>query len=192
MLIGLALRSLANRRGTALLTIVAIAMAVSMLLGVEKVRNETRASFLATVSGIDLIVGARTGSVQLLLSSVFHIGNASNNVSRDSYQRISRHPLIAWSVPISLGDSHRGFPVVGTTDAYFEHVRHGRGQPLQLASGRRFEGPDQAVIGARVASELDYRVGDTIVLAHGAGPVSFQQHSRHPITVSGIDTAAQV
>ena len=63
----IALRSLANRRFTALLTIFAIALSITLLLAVERVRTETRTSFASTISSTDLIVGARSGSVNLLL-----------------------------------------------------------------------------------------------------------------------------
>lgn len=185
-LLRLSFKSLVNRRFTALLTVLAIALSVALLLGVERIRNEARASFSNTVSGTDLIVGARSGSVQLLLYSVFRIGNATNNISWQSYQRIANHPRVDWAIPVSLGDSHRGFKVMGTDAAYFEHFRYGRGQALDLAEGAAFGDIYQAVIGADVARELGYRLGEQIVLAHGTGAVSFVEHVDKPFTVSGI------
>src|SRR5205814_9200768 len=70
--------------------------------------------FRSSVSGTDLIVGARSSPVHLLLSSVFGIGNATNNLSWESYRRIAALPEVAWTIPVSLGDSHRGFRVLGT------------------------------------------------------------------------------
>ena len=120
----LALQSLRNRWLTALLTVLAIAVSIMLLLGVEKVRTGARQSFADTISGTDLIVGARSGSIQLLLYSVFRIGNATNNITWASYQDIAARPEIAWIVPLSLGDSHRGFRVLGTTPDYFAHYRY--------------------------------------------------------------------
>ena len=77
----LAWRSLRNRRSTALLTISAIAISVALLLGVEKMRTAAREGFANTVSGVDLIVGARSGQLNLLLYSVFRVGDATANVS---------------------------------------------------------------------------------------------------------------
>ena len=74
----LSLRSIANRRLSVALTVVAVALAVALLLGVERLRNDARAGFAQTLSGTDLVVGARSGPVQLLLYSVFHLGNATN------------------------------------------------------------------------------------------------------------------
>ncbi len=186
-LLRLALASLNNRRFTALLTVFAIALSVCLLLAVERVRNETRASFANTISGTDLVVGARSGSVNLLLYSVFRIGNATNNIRWDSYQRFAEHPRVAWAIPISLGDSHRGYRVMGTSAGYFEHYRYGRKQPLQLAEGRAFESdPLEVVLGAEVASALGYQLEDSIVLAHGVARVSLVQHDDKPFRVVGV------
>ena len=64
--------------------------------------------------------------MQLLLYSVFRIGNATNNIRWESYEALARHPQVKWSVPISLGDSHRGYRVMGTSEGYFVHYRYGR------------------------------------------------------------------
>tara|TARA_E500000318_G_scaffold538_1_gene729 strand:+ start:128 stop:1384 length:1257 start_codon:yes stop_codon:yes gene_type:complete len=186
MLLRLSLQSLANRRSTALLTILALAISIALFLGVERVRTGARASFANTIAGTDLIVGARSGSVQLLLYSVFRIGNATNNITWESYRDIADRPEVAWTVPISLGDSHRGFRVMGTTDAYFEHYRFRGNAPLTLAKGERFNDLFDAVLGADVAADLGYKVGDPIVVAHGLGAVGFTKHEDMPFRVSGI------
>jgi len=182
----LALKSLANRWLTALLTIFSIALSVMLLLGVEKVRIGARQSFADTISGTDLIVGARSGSLNLLLYSVFRIGNATNNITWKTYQDIAARPDIAWIVPISLGDSHRGFRVMGTTPDYFSLYHYRHGQPLEFASGAPFSDLFDAVIGADVAAELGYKTGDKIIVAHGLGSVSFLEHDDKPFRVSGI------
>lgn len=182
----LALQSLSARWLTALLSILAIAFSVMLLLGVEKVRTGARQSFADTISGTDLIVGARSGSVQLLLYSVFRIGNATNNVTWKSYSDISSHPDVAWSVPLSLGDSHKGFRVLGTTPAYFEHYKYRGDQKLKVGDGKVFSDLFDAVIGADVAKSLGYKVGDKIVIGHGLGSVSFLEHDDKPFQVAGI------
>jgi len=182
----LALKSLANRRITAVLTVLAIAISVMLLLGVEKVRTGARQSFADTISGTDLIVGARTGGLQLLLYSVFRIGNATNNVTWESYRDISSAPEIAWAVPLSLGDSHRGFRVLGTTPDYFTHYRYRQGQPLKFRAGKPFADIFDAVLGSDVASSLGYKLGDPIVVQHGLGAVSFVEHDDKPFRVAGI------
>ena len=185
-LLRLALTSLNNRRFTALLTVFAIALSVCLLLAVERIRTETRASFASTISGSDLIVGARSGSVNLLLYSVFRIGNATNNIRWDSFEHFAGHPRVKWAIPLSLGDSHRGYRVLGTSAAYFEHYQYGRNQALQFTEGQPFDDLFEVVLGAEVADALDYKVGQQIVLAHGVSTVSLVKHDDKPFTVVGI------
>nr|WP_298168985.1 ABC transporter permease [uncultured Pseudomonas sp.] len=186
-LLRLALASLGNRRFTALLTMFAIALSVCLLLAVERVRTEARASFANTISGTDLIVGARSGSVNLLLYSVFRIGNATNNIRWNSFERFAAHRQVKWAIPISLGDSHRGYRVMGTSAAYFEHFRYARSQPLKIEQGRAFaDDPFEVVLGAEVAEALHYQLGEELVLAHGVATISLVKHDDKPFTVVGI------
>ncbi len=182
----LALQSLANRWLTALLTVLAIATSVMLLIGVEKVRTGARASFADTISGTDLIMGARSGGIQLLLYSVFRIGNATNNVTWKSYEDIASRPEVAWSVPLSLGDSHRGFRVLGTTPEYFARYRYRQTNGLSFAAGAPFSDLYDAVVGSDVAAALAYKVGDKVVIAHGLGSVSFVEHGDKPFRIAGV------
>ena len=195
-LLQIAARSAWNRRGTLALVVLSIALATALLLGLERLRNDIRGSFTQSVSGTDLIVGARTGPVQLMLYAVFRVGGATNNISMDSVRAVAAHRAVAWTVPIALGDSHRGHPVLGTTAGYFEHFAFGDRQPLALAQGRAFSGTldglYEAVLGAEVAQQLGYRLGQRITLAHGlhaggdaAGELA-AEHADKPFTVVGV------
>ena len=184
MILRLALASLAARALTVAMTIIAIALSVALFLGVEKVRTGAKASFADTISGTDLIVGARSGSVQLLLYSVFRIGNATNNLTWKSYQDIAARTEVDWIVPISLGDSHRQFRVMGTTPAFFDHYKYRSGKSLAMRDGAIISDLFDAVIGADVATTLGYNIGDPIVVAHGLA--SFIEHEDQPFRVSGI------
>jgi putative ABC transport system permease protein len=186
IVVRLALQSLRNRWVTALLTVLAIAVSIVLLLGVEKIRTGARQSFADTLSGTDLIVGARSGSLNLLLYSVFRIGNATNNLSWQSYQDIAARPEVAWVVPLSLGDSHHGFRVLGTTGDYFSHYRFRQTHGLTFRAGGPFHDLFDAVVGADVAAALGYRIADPIVVSHGLGSVSFVEHDDKPFRVSGI------
>ena len=186
IILKLAWQSLLNRWVTAVLTVLAIAVSVMLLLGVEKVRTGARSSFANTISGTDLIIGARSGDLQLLLYAVFRIGNATNNMTYESYREIAADDAIDWVVPLSLGDSHRGFRVMGTTQGYFEHYRYRRDRKLTFADGGPFDDLFDAVLGADVAVDLGYKLGDPIVVAHGLGDVSFAEHDDKPFVVAGI------
>lgn len=182
----LAWKSLLNRRTTALLVVLTVAISVVLLLGVERIRTQAKSSFANTISGTDLIIGARSGQVNLLLYSVFRIGNATNNIDWKSYEEFAHHRAVKWAIPISLGDSHKGFRVMGTNQAYFDHYKYGRKQPLTFSAGQPFHGLFDTVIGSDVAKQLGYKVGSKIIIAHGISDVGFSRHDNLPFTVVGI------
>lgn len=182
----LAFASLRNRLFTALLTVFAIALSVCLLLAVERIRTEARNSFASTISGTDLIVGARSGSINLLLYSVFRIGNATNNIRWSTYQEVSQLPQVKWAIPLSLGDSHKGYRVLATNKDYFRYYQYANKQNLYLATGQIFNDVFDVVLGAEVAKALHYKVGQEIVLAHGVSTISLVKHSDKPFKVVGI------
>ena len=186
IVLALACRSLWNRRLTATLTLVSVAMSVALLVGVERLRTEAKASFANTIYGADLIVGARGGPLNLVLYSIFRMGEATNNISWESYQAIAGRPEVAWTIPLSLGDAHRGFRVLGTDANYFARYRFGTGRLLKFAQGAQFDDATGAVLGAEVAATLGYRLGDEIVVSHGLGAVSFEHHDDAPLRVVGV------
>lgn len=189
IILRIAWQSILNRKSTTILTILSIAISTLLLVGVEKVRTASRASFINTISGTDLIIGARTGGVQLLLYSVFHIGNATSNVTWKTVEDIKKRKEVRWIVPIALGDSHKGYRVVGTSTDYFKYFKYRRNIPLKLQNGEVFSDLFDAVLGAEVAQNLNYKIGDKIVLAHGTGPVSLgKDHGDTPFRISGILT----
>jgi len=189
-ILAVALRSAWSRRGTLALVLLSVALSTFLLLGVERLRSDVRENFSQSVSGTDLIVGARTGPMQLLLYAVFRVGGATNNVRFDSLEAIAKHRAVAWMVPLSLGDSHRGFAVLATTAAYFERFRYGDRQTLVLAQGRAFSGDlaglYEVVLGAEAADRLGYRLGDQLTLSHGGGGMPGAEHADKPFTVVGI------
>jgi putative ABC transport system permease protein len=189
-LLQIALRSAWNRRATLGLAIAAIALSVTMLLGVERSRLAAREAFAQSVSGTDLVVGARTSPVQLMLYAVFRLGEATNNIRWASAEALAKRPGVAWTIPLSLGDSHHGFAVLGTNTGYFEHFRYGYRRPLVLAEGRAFSGSVggvfEAVVGAEVARSLHYAIGQRITLSHGSGGEGLTEHADKPFTIVGI------
>ncbi|NOI71386.1 ABC transporter permease [Vibrio owensii] len=182
----LAWKSLMNRKATAILTIMTVAISVVLLLGVERIRTQAKDTFANTISGTDLIVGGRSGQVNLLLYSVFRIGNATNNIDWKSYEEFANHRAVDWAIPISLGDSHKGFRVMGTNHSYFEHYKYGSKQPLTFSEGREFNGLFETVLGSDVAKKLGYKIGSEIIIAHGISDVGFSRHDNLPFKVVGI------
>jgi putative ABC transport system permease protein len=153
---------------------------------VERLRTESRTSFANTISGTDLVVGARSGAINLLLYSIFRIGDATNNISWKSYRHFAEQPLVDWTIPLSLGDSHQGYRVLGTNNDYFLHYQYAGSRSLAFHAGEAFDGVFEAVLGAEVAEKLGYRMGQEIIIAHGAGKVSFEKHEDKPFRVIGI------
>ena len=185
-MLNLLVRSLWNRRGTAVLTVFSISISVTLLLGVENIRQGVRTSFSSAVSGTDIIVGARGGSLQLLLYSIFRIGNAPNNLSLESYNEFRNNRRVRWTIPLSLGDSHRGFRVLGTNQDYFKYFRYGSKKKLEFTKGKSFSEVFDAVIGSEVANNLKYQLNGNIIIAHGTGNISFLKHEDRPFKVVGI------
>jgi putative ABC transport system permease protein len=186
MLLKLVLSSLWSRRVMAILTCTSIAISMLVLIGVEHLRAEVKNNFERTVSGVDLIVGSRTSGINLLLFSVFKIGNPSNNLQWKSYQDIIMSNQVAWSVPLSMGDSHQGFSVIGTTGDYFEYFKYADKQKISFAQGEPFKRLYEVVLGADVAKSLGYSINQSLVMSHGTGKVSFTHHDDHPFKVVGI------
>jgi putative ABC transport system permease protein len=185
----LAAASAWNRRGTLGLIVLAIALSVAMLLGVQRAKNAAREAFEQSVSGTDLVVGARTSPVQLMLYAVFRLGEATHNIQWSSYQAVAALPETDWAVPLSLGDSHRGFAVLATTPAYFERFRYGNKRTLALATGRAFSGTldglYEVVVGSEVAQSLGYATGQRITLRHGTSAQGME-HADKPFTIVGV------
>ena len=186
MLAKLALKSLVDRKGSVMLSLMAMIVSVFVLLGVEHIRHQTKENFSSSVSGVDLIVGARTGSLNLLLYSVFRIGTPTNNIRWDTYKDISNSEKVKWAIPISLGDSHKGYRVLGTTKSYFQHFSYGKKNRLAFNDGQEFDQVFDVVLGSEVAKKLGYTLGDRVALAHGIAKTSFSMHDDRPFNVVGI------
>ena len=185
LLLSLAWRSLRNRAVISGLTLVSIALSVALLVGIEHIRRGVRESFAGTIKGTDLIVGARGGTTQVLLSTVFGMSTPTGSVSWATYERWRTHPAVRWTIPYALGDAHRGQRVIGTTAEFFTRYRF-RDRSITFAAGGPPATDREVAIGAEVAERLGYTLGSEVVLAHGVAAVSFAEHTAHPFTVSGI------
>ena len=184
MLLKLTLNSLYARLLTVSMTIFAISLSLMLYLSVEKLRSSAYTSFTNTISQTDLIVGSRTGPVQLLLYTIFRIGNATNNITWESYKDIIEKDEVEWAVPISLGDSHKGYRVMGTNKDFFKHYKYRGNKSLVIKDGKYFSDLYDVVLGFGVAEKLDYQINSSIIVSHGLK--SFTDHDDQPFKVSGI------
>lgn len=179
-------KSILSRKLTSVLLIISIALSTMLLIGVQKIKSSAKTSFSTSISGTDLIVGARSGDAQLLLYTIFRQGSPIANISWQSVKQIESLPDVDWVVPLSLGDSHKGYAVLGTTAAYFNHYKYGRKRPLTIKEGHVLNNPLDVVLGYEVAKKLNYTIGDSIYLSHGLAKGNLPVHTQNHFTVVGI------
>jgi putative ABC transport system permease protein len=172
---------------TTTLTVVSIALSTALLLAVERTKRAAEEGFTQSISQTDLIVGARSGPINLILYTVFNMGSATNNISWKTYQELKANPSVDWVIPYSLGDGHRGFRVVATDENFYEHYRFRGDQHVELEQGKAALGLWDVVLGSEVAKKLGYKIGDRVVVAHGVTHgEGIQKHDDKPFAVSGI------
>ena len=184
ILINLAYQSLLSRKITVFLTIISLTVSIVLFLSIDTLRLGAKKSFFGNVKSGDLILGSRSGEIQLLLYSLFQIGSPTNNISWESFQEISKKSEIDWIIPISLGDSHKQFRVMGTTKEYFDRFSYRKNQKLKYQEGTYFENTFDVVIGNDVAKMLNYKLEDSIIIAHGIASQSL--HDEFPFKIKGI------
>ena len=169
----LALKSLLNRWFSCFLIILTLSASISLFFTVTRIQESVKNGFQNTVSGVDSIVAARGGNLQILLNSVFLIGEPSNKIQWKSYKDIEKMRGVKFMVPISLGDSHKGYRVIGTTNDYFKNIKFGNKKDIEFSANINndvaFLDVFDVVIGSSVAKKLEYSIGSEIVVTHGLG-----------------------
>jgi putative ABC transport system permease protein len=182
-----------NRKLTTILTIASVALGVGLITAVLILREETERRFVEEGQAFDIAIGAEGSTQQLVLSTVYFIGQPAGNIPYQEYEHIKEDPDVLAAFPIGLGDSFRGFRLVGTTADLFAHDWTNRitGEPrntYQLEDGGRyFDKPFEAVIGSEVAKTTQMKVGDTFVSTHGlTDMIGVEAHDDLPYTVVGI------
>ena len=188
MILRTAWASLYARKSSVLLTITALCISFCLLFSVEHIRQQAKDSFYRSVSGVDLIVAARSSQMHVLLHSVFQIGHATNLVSLSRLEQLQQDERVAWAIPLSYGDSYQGFAVVGTQANFFEHFRYADKRALKFSEGQVFDDHQSmgAVFGAKVAQSLGVSLNNQLVVSHGSHKHSFTHHDEHPFEVVGI------
>ncbi len=186
VLLNIALKSLLNRKTPFILSIISISLSIILFLGVNRIKEGTKESFANTVSQADLIIGARGSGLQLLLYTIFHLGNATNNISWSSYETIKNNPMIDWVIPFSMGDSYRGYRVIATNENFFKHYRFLGERKIELTAGKIPNDIFEVALGAHIAQQQKLKVGDKITLSHGLSQQTIFQHTDMPFVVSAI------
>ena len=182
----LAWRYLWSRPLAAALNLLLLALGLAAITLVLLVSTQLDRAFERDLEGIDLVVGAKGSPLQLILAGVFHIDVPTGNIPLQEVQALQQNPLVAQVVPLSLGDSYRGYRIVGTTPDYVAHYR------ATLAEGALWQQPMDAVLGASAARGIVKQghagqplVGATFIGSHGLGGGG-HAHGDHPYRVSGV------
>ena len=179
-------KSIKNRKFTSFLCVLSIALSVTLFLGVERIRTGAKEGFTNTISKTDLIVGPKGGPLQLLLYTVFHIGGAVNNIKYESFQEITKNPIIEWAIPISLGDSYKGHRVIATNENFYIHYRFRGDQKIEFKEGSMPQDTFDVAIGSEIAKKLKLKISDPIVLSHGISNESILNHETVPFKIKAI------
>jgi len=177
--IAFAWRYLWSRPLAAALNLLLLTLGLASITFLLLVGHQINQAFDRDLAGIDVVVGAKGSPMQLILSGVFHLDVPTGNVPLAAVKELEKHPQVARIIPISLGDSFRGFRIVGTTPDYISHYQ------AQLAQGTLWAKPMQAVIGAQVAQQTGLKVGDSFTGTHGLGGGG-EEHKLSPYVVSGV------
>lgn len=181
--IAFAWRFLWSRPLAAGLNVLLLSLGLASLSFVLLASHQIDQAFERDLAGIDVVVGAKGSPMQLILSGVFHIDAPTGNVPLAAVKELEQHPQVAKLIPLSLGDSLRGFRIVGTTPDYITHYK------VEFAHGGVWTAPMQAVLGAQVAAQTGLKVGDRFAGSHGlaSGGAS---HGQTPYVVSGVLAAS--
>lgn len=162
-IVQLSWKNLINKPLSMLLSLILFALGVGLISLIMLLNDQLDRQFARNIEGINMVLGAKGSPLQLVLSSIYHLDAPTGNISIADARPFLRpgHPLIEKSIPLSLGDSHEGFRIVGTTPALIEHYDG------QLATGKLWAQPLEVTVGARVAERLDLELGDTFQSTHG-------------------------
>lgn len=176
---GLAWRYLWARPLVAVLNLLLLALGLASVTFVLLASEQVERSLERDLAGIDLVVGAKGSPMQLILAGVFHLDVPTGNIPLAAVERLRAHPMVAQVVPISMGDSFSGHRIIGSTPDYL--ALYG----AQLAQGRMWQAPLEAVLGAEVARRTGLAPGDRFEGVHGLGEGG-EAHGDTPYTVTGV------
>jgi putative ABC transport system permease protein len=168
-----------SRPLAAALNLLLLSLGLASISLVLLVNHQIQQAFARDLAGIDVVVGAKGSPLQLILSGVFQIDTPTGNVPLADVQALQANPQVAKLIPISMGDSFKGYRIIGTTPDYLSHYAG------VMASGTVWQAPMQAVLGAKVARDTGLRVGDSFAGSHGLGGGG-HAHGQTPYTVTGV------
>ena len=187
----LVLKNIAQRKFSVVLTAVSVALGVALIAATLDIRRQVEEKFSQTSVGYELIVGAKGSPLQLVLNTVYHLGNPTGNLPYSTYELYRRNPFVSYAIPMGLGDNYKGFRIVCTTTEFFTKFNYAKDKQFELAEGRLFRDDElyAAVLGKEVAEKTGLKLGDKFVATHGLQEASGdigKQHEHNQFTVVGI------
>ena len=156
-----------------------LAVGVATITLVLLLSHELEQRLQREAAGIDLVVGAKGSPLQLVLAGVYHADVPPGNVPLEAVRQLALRPLVRQVIPMALGDSYRGFRIVGTEPAFVAHYGSG------ISRGAMWAAPMDAVLGSVVASVSGLGVGSGFVGSHGLGEGG-GEHGATPYRVVGV------
>ncbi|ASG21542.1 ABC transporter permease [Nitrospirillum viridazoti] len=178
-ILGLAWAYLKRAALTTTLNVALLALGTGTIVVLILAGTQVQDRLARDAAGVDLVVGAKGSPLQLILSALYQIDIPTGNIPLSQAQALASDPLVAQAVPLALGDSFRGYRIVGT-DPAFVALRH-----AQVATGRLWQAPMEATVGAQVAQAAGLKVGDQFNSNHGLS-AGGAVHEGMPYTVVGI------
>lgn len=163
-----------------LLNVLLLALGVATIVLLLLATDQFEERMQRDARGIDLVVGAKGSPLQIILSAIYHLDVPTGNIAYKQAQEIARHRAVKKVIPLALGDSYQGFRIVGSTQDYAAHYG------AKVGTGRLWDKPLEAVLGAEVAARTGHGVGATFSGAHGLGDRGGDAHEGHPYVVVGI------
>jgi len=187
----LVLKNIAQRKFSVFLTAISVALGVALIAATLDIRRQVEEKFSQTSVGYELIVGAKGSPLQLVLNTVYHLGNPTGNLPYSTYELYRRNPFVSYAIPMGLGDNYKGFRIVCTTTEFFTKFNYAKDKQFELAEGRLFRDDElyAAVLGKEVAEKTGLKLGDKFVATHGLQEASGdigKQHEHNQFTVVGI------
>lgn len=190
-LFSLVFRNIAQRALSVTLTGVSIALGVALISATVEIKRQVEDNFNQSSVGYEMILGAKGSALQLVLNTVYQLGDPVGNIPYAVYQKYRNHPMVSYAIPYGLGDNYKGFRIIGTTEEIFTKFNYKPNQTFELAEGRAFKDSElyAAVLGSDVARQLGLKIGDTFIATHGLQDVAAEmalKHEHDPMSVVGI------
>ena len=175
----LAFTNILSKPSTTLLSLLLMSLGVGIISILLILNNHIEKQLDNNLRSIDMVVGAKGSPLQLILSSVYHLDKPTGNISYKEAKSLNKNVLVDFTIPLSYGDTYKGYRIVGTNEKYFDLYN------LELSQGKKWSRSMQAVLGSSVASNKNLKVGDKFFGTHGFDDHG-HIHDNHAYVVVGI------